>query len=200
MKNINKVYVKFSLIKFSQIFLAFLFLILVFQLKLSLFSLALQVVIFIMSIVIISELLKWILPSYRFLKLNNKKLINDELDNVLYKNGFNILTDNYIVNIYNLEFIKNDDILLIYKKAKLMVRNGTGDFIHQIGIITKTKKYKLISNWLTDSKKPLDLSVSKNNLYEKIVEQMPNVLKGLTNENRKFLFEKYGIRTNYFIP
>jgi len=119
-----------------------------------------------------------------------KKIIDGELNNILFEGTQYILTDNYIIDLARYLFINYQEILLI-KKVKRFEGSKPASFCHRVYIVTKKGNYSFLSycNIEVNGEKHF-----KYDLYEFLYKKNPNILKDDTSKNLEILLSKYNIK------
>lgn len=125
----------------------------------------------------------------RINKIEKNPILKNELDNILLNvSSKYFLTNNYIVSYFNDSLIKYDDIVLIYYKTRAMSAHGIYTMMYVVEKNGKVSRFE-VSNTSTTigDEEPMDF---KNILLEK----NPNILIGLSKNNKEKIFEAYKIK------
>lgn len=126
---------------------------------------------------------------YRVIKIKKNPILKQELNNIILNVSANyFLTDNYIVPYYSNKIIKYDDIILIYYKNNLET-HGYKKYMHVVQKNGNVQRFEIDTTAIT-----LGYDSERKDFADILLQKNPNILVGLSEENKKIILEKYGIK------
>lgn len=125
---------------------------------------------------------------FKIHKIEKNPVLKNELDSILLNvSNLYFLTNNYIIGYRNEEIIKYTDIVLAYNK-KFVNRSGYHERIYIVEKTGRKSCFEISNSTITI------MGDEPKNFTDILLDKNPNILFGLSKENKDLIFKKYNIR------